>query len=242
MDINYYLGQQLHPVVARLCTPINGCDAGQLAECLGLDPSRFRGAAAHAGGSSAKEEAMLGARLDDDARYAGCSPLKLRNRAGQAFDFPGVSAVMEGKVAPDALLGGDLTGGPSAAEGAPAAAQEATLTARMLANQVKRAADEVVKGYYDGWMRSDDELYPCDTRQVTLRAAPGGAPGTAPPDNKCGGKMSRVVTEQQLYVQLSYFRRLLGAFLSPPRVSLSLGASVRVEVFAVTSERTNACR
>lgn len=104
VDVNYYLAQQLHPVVARLCTPISGCDAGQLAECLGLDPSRFRGASAHQGGS-AREEAMLGARLDDEARYASCTPLKLRNRAGQHFDFPGVAAVAEGKVAPDALLG-----------------------------------------------------------------------------------------------------------------------------------------
>lgn len=90
-------------------------------------------------------------------------------------------------------------------------APDATLTARMLANQVKLAADAVVRTYYDGWMRSDDELYPCDTRQVSLRAAPGGAPGTAPPDNKCSGKMGRTVNEQQLYTQLAFFRRLLGA-------------------------------
>lgn len=206
VDVNYYLAQQLHPVVARLCTPISGCDAGQLAECLGLDPSRFRGSAAAGGqGSSAREEAMLGARLDDEARYAGCTPLKLRNRAGQTFDFPGVAAVVEGKVAAEALLGGDLTGAPSPA----AAGATPTLTARMLANQVKVAADAMVAKYYDGWMRSDDEMYPCDTRQVSLRAAPGAAAGTAPPDNKCGGRMSRVVTEQALYTQLAYFRRLL---------------------------------
>lgn len=73
------------------------------------------------------------------------------------------------------------------------------------------AAKKVVAGYYDGWMRSDDELYPCDTRTLSLRAAPNAPAGTAPPDNKCGGRMARVVSEQGLYTQLAFFRRLLGA-------------------------------
>ena len=40
-DLQYYLAQQIHPVVSRLCAPIEGTSAGQLADCLGLDPSRF---------------------------------------------------------------------------------------------------------------------------------------------------------------------------------------------------------
>lgn len=34
-DTHYYLAQQIHPVVSRLCDPIEGTDAARLAECLG---------------------------------------------------------------------------------------------------------------------------------------------------------------------------------------------------------------
>lgn len=34
-DIKYYLSQQIHPVVSRLCDPIEGVDSAQIAEHLG---------------------------------------------------------------------------------------------------------------------------------------------------------------------------------------------------------------
>lgn len=35
IDVKYYLSQQVHPVVSRLCEPIDGIDAIQIAEALG---------------------------------------------------------------------------------------------------------------------------------------------------------------------------------------------------------------
>jgi hypothetical protein len=63
VDREYYLGQQVHPVVARLCAPIEGTDPARLAECLGLDQTRFHGAAA--GGSS------MAANLREEALQVG---------------------------------------------------------------------------------------------------------------------------------------------------------------------------
>jgi DNA polymerase alpha subunit A len=65
---------QVHPVVARLCTPIEGTDAARLADCLGLDPSRFAGTAAGAGGDDAREDALVSgaAFFDDPARFKVC--------------------------------------------------------------------------------------------------------------------------------------------------------------------------
>ncbi|EFJ15342.1 hypothetical protein SELMODRAFT_234261 [Selaginella moellendorffii] len=40
IDVDYYLSQQIHPVVSRLCTPIEGTDPSHIADCLGLDPSK----------------------------------------------------------------------------------------------------------------------------------------------------------------------------------------------------------
>ncbi|KAH0840804.1 hypothetical protein HID58_092303 [Brassica napus] len=42
VDIDYYLAQQIHPVVSRLCAEIQGTSPERLAECLGLDPSKYR--------------------------------------------------------------------------------------------------------------------------------------------------------------------------------------------------------
>jgi DNA polymerase alpha subunit A len=42
VDVLWYLSQQIHPPISRLCEPIAGTDAAQIADCLGLDPTRFR--------------------------------------------------------------------------------------------------------------------------------------------------------------------------------------------------------
>ena len=66
----------------------------------------------------------------------------------------------------------------------------------------------LVKRYYDGWLRSDDELYPCDTRTPCLRVASNDTPlGCAPPDPKCSGRMHRVFGEAALYTSLVHLRR-----------------------------------
>lgn len=42
IDINYYLSLQIHPVVSRLCEPLDGIDAALVASFLGLDPSSYK--------------------------------------------------------------------------------------------------------------------------------------------------------------------------------------------------------
>ena len=46
VDTVYYLSQQLHPVVSRLCDPVEGMDSARVAQCLGLDPSQYKQRAA----------------------------------------------------------------------------------------------------------------------------------------------------------------------------------------------------
>lgn len=41
IDTQWYLAQQLHPPIWRLCEPIDGMESSQVAECLGLDPAKF---------------------------------------------------------------------------------------------------------------------------------------------------------------------------------------------------------
>ncbi len=42
VDAEYYLGEQVFPVVSRMCAPIEGTNPARLAECLGLDATRYK--------------------------------------------------------------------------------------------------------------------------------------------------------------------------------------------------------
>lgn len=42
IDVNYYLHQQILPVISRLLEPFDGTDQAFLAQCLGLDSSKYK--------------------------------------------------------------------------------------------------------------------------------------------------------------------------------------------------------
>ncbi|KAK9810187.1 hypothetical protein WJX72_006462 [[Myrmecia] bisecta] len=220
VDVEYYLTQQLHPVISRLCAPIEGADPGRLAECLGLDPTRFRGAGGATSAAEAREDALLAsaASLDDEKRYEGCEPLWLMGTNGTRFKFAGVGELIKGTIAADtALLPPDAVGAGVGEETHP-------LSAAQLANQVTMRAREFVATYYDGWLQADE--LPISTRDVhllnqhprpNLDVPEYVKPGTLHPglkvtqEGKFQGEMSRTFTEAALYTQLSYFHRLLDA-------------------------------
>lgn len=134
------------------------------------------------------------------AAVQDCQPLWLKAQDGSAFKFVGAAELVKGTVCADsALMPPDAAGSSDLRPLAPA----------QLANQVQLRAREFVSQYYDGWLKSDDELLPVETRNVSLRTQPDGKPGTAPPATNHHGHMSRSYTEADLYTQLAHFARLL---------------------------------
>ncbi|XP_039728404.1 DNA polymerase alpha catalytic subunit [Pteropus medius] len=75
IDTQYYLAQQIHPVVARICEPIDGIDAILIASWLGLDPTQFR---VHHYHKDEENDALLGgpAQLTDEEKYRDCERFK----------------------------------------------------------------------------------------------------------------------------------------------------------------------
>lgn len=115
VDVEYYLSQQVHPVVSRLCAPIEGTDAARIADCLGLDASRFHRQVAGAAG--AKEEALfeVASSFDDEDRFRHCEPLQLScPLCSTSFTFPGVGAFLAAPSAPPAT--GSATPAPPGPE------------------------------------------------------------------------------------------------------------------------------
>ncbi|XP_031752563.1 DNA polymerase alpha catalytic subunit isoform X3 [Xenopus tropicalis] len=76
IDTQYYLSQQVHPVVARICEPIDGIDSALIAMWLGLDPSQFRAHRHHQ--QDEENDALLGgpSQLTDEEKYRDCERFK----------------------------------------------------------------------------------------------------------------------------------------------------------------------
>ncbi|KAF6390665.1 DNA polymerase alpha 1, catalytic subunit [Rhinolophus ferrumequinum] len=75
IDTQYYLAQQIHPVVARICEPIDGIDAVLIATWLGLDPTQFR---VHHCLKEEENDDLRGglAQLTDEEKYRDCERFK----------------------------------------------------------------------------------------------------------------------------------------------------------------------
>ncbi|KAF6204005.1 hypothetical protein GE061_002344 [Apolygus lucorum] len=70
VDIEYYLSQQIHPVIARLCDPIEGIDAASIARCLGLDPSKYKRSIRENNTELDENVGLFG--KDDEERFKNC--------------------------------------------------------------------------------------------------------------------------------------------------------------------------
>jgi len=67
VDVAWYKSQQVHPLVSRILAPIEGTDAARIAECLGMDGSRFARAAAKAAESGDVDMAYVESAAADVA-------------------------------------------------------------------------------------------------------------------------------------------------------------------------------
>ncbi len=211
VDVDYYIAQQVFPVICRLVVPIEGTDAAHIAESLGMDGSKYK-----AGGmmSSINPEEALDialAGLDDDDRFKECPNLELKTPSGKKIKFDGVRDLLklDGDANAKVFVSGSAgSAADSSAKDASATVTDKPLTPAQVSNQVRLRARANIKKYYDGWLVSDDEMLPCRTRNVCLRDLPDSMPGTAPSDFKCSGTMHPEVSEARLYTELSFLHRL----------------------------------
>ncbi|XP_024931872.2 DNA polymerase alpha catalytic subunit isoform X1 [Ziziphus jujuba] len=214
IDIEYYLSQQIHPVVSRLCASIQGTSPERLADCLGLDSSRFKSNSSEAASNDPSSSLLFA--VDDEERYNGCEPLVLScPSCSSTFDCPVIFSSIcksinekptssqadesscnfwHGLRCPKCPEGGDV----------------GKLSPAMIANQVKRQADGFVSMYYRGLMMCDDETCKYATRSINLRLVGDSERGAVCPNYpRCNGRLIRKYTEAELYKQLTYFCHVL---------------------------------
>eukprot|EP00741_Cyanophora_paradoxa_P021230 tig00000237_g20491.t1 len=197
-DYGWYMQSQIHPPVARLCEPIEGTGAGMIAECLGMDGSKFKYAAA---------EAAAPAGCDEDEKFKACEPLRVKCTACAASaPVPGIYRLPAGysiSVAdgdakklehgyPFSALGHLCCGHCGKALGQPA-----------IENALVRSIGRHIERYYEGWMKCAEAECSARARSCQLRR---GLP--ACPSDPERHHLVEEYSAGELYTQLLYFQRL----------------------------------
>jgi DNA polymerase alpha subunit A len=143
IDTGYYLQQQVHAVVTRLCEPIQGTDPAQIAHHLGLDPSHFRSAQREEedGGDSF----VLVSGEDSAERFKECQPLQFPclNCQGQIMFKENYHRTCQHCKQP--------------------------FSSEYACIQIRLAVREHIKQYYLGWMYCDDQTCAFRTRMIPLQ-------------------------------------------------------------------------
>jgi DNA polymerase alpha subunit A len=141
-DIDWYLAKQIFPPIERLCAPIEGTTAGQLAECLGLDPKKYALNVSRAE-SGPQEITPLESQLPDEVRYRDCPRLQLTClKCKHTFPFEGITK------SPDAVS-------PKGVK-CPAVGCGKLFPTLTLVAQTEHAIRVMASEYYEGWLVCDD--------------------------------------------------------------------------------------
>ncbi|XP_041974717.1 DNA polymerase alpha catalytic subunit isoform X2 [Aricia agestis] len=187
VDYKYYLAHQLHPVISRICEPIDGMDPARVADCLGLDPSGYR--------QTIKREAATDTYEveNEQEKYRYCKEFmfvcisegcKTENRIRETFTLHGKENVtfLE-KCQNDKCSIKPMDYLPS------------------VQNQLSLQIRGYHGQYYAGWLSCEDPACAYRTTKMPQMFA-----GGYPVCRQCEkGVMFRDYTEKDLYLQINFF-------------------------------------
>ncbi|PWA66889.1 DNA polymerase alpha catalytic subunit [Artemisia annua] len=234
IDIDYYLAQQIHPVVSRLCASIEGTSPSMLANCLGLDPSKFQSKSSEVANND-HSGSVLGV-ADDEERYRGCEPLTLScPGCSGTFDCPSIISYIRTLAVEKSTDVQDQSSNTSFWNKLCCPKCQVEVPSVSVANQVKKRAELFISTYYKGLMTCDDETCDYTTRSLNLRVIGDSERGTVCPNYpRCNGRLVRQYSEANVYKQLSYFCYLLDANRCIDKVEAKFKISVEKEVARIT--------
>lgn len=184
VDTEWYLAQQVHPCVARLCEHLPGTDAGRLASALGLDATRYYHHQPHrrerpepTGQHRTSVPSFL---LTDEERFRQCAVLTV------------VCSGCGHSLAADSLGGAPIV--------CPGCTRPIPPTS--LHYQLRTAVTKLLAAYYADWVECDEATCRARTRQLRLYEE-------RCPIEGCRGTVHHLVSGHEVYQQLLYYRSLL---------------------------------
>jgi len=209
IDYEFYLSNQILPPIERLCDSIEGTDRSRLAECLGLDPNRYRS-------TSTPEEnhfASLDSQISDELRFKDAEPFKVRCKSCHATtDFP---------------LLHDRTNPLVKASGAVCMSCQKSMNTVNLQLQLEAQIRAHIARYYEKWTVCDEQTCTNRTRSMGVYGKRCLKPG-------CRGRVTFEYSDTMLYNQLRYYKYL---FDREKAIKVSTGMFHAEEVLAVVGQQ-----
>lgn len=218
-DIEYYLHKQILPPVERLCAPIALTNISRLAECLGLDTSKYRVSGATGAHAGTQEEMIqpLDSQVSDAVRFANCAPLQLRCLAA------GCRKVFEFRSLVDDARAVGHSGWQC-----PAAECSHGLPNLAVVAQLEHQIRTLLQKYYEGWLVCDDPSCGNKTRQMSVYGHR--CLGPRGHGSGCLGRMGWMTGEKAIWNQLVYWERSMDASRAKERLKSEAGqAKVKSE-------------
>ncbi|KAJ2582893.1 DNA-directed DNA polymerase alpha catalytic subunit pol1, partial [Coemansia sp. RSA 1836] len=199
-DYDWYLNQQVLPPCARLLEPMAGTDMCALAQCLGLDPAKYRAPTTQAPAEDALR--TLDSQIPDTERF------KLARQFTPICTACKAQYVCEGIARAStaaAVAAGSVDSGLACThcKHVPSPAALAT----QLAIQIRKH----IREYYAFTMVCDEPA--CALRSRVLPVS-----GTRCLRPHCTGRMHEIYPDKQLYHQIQYFAALLAVDRSATRL------------------------
>ncbi|KAL1248604.1 hypothetical protein QQF64_021922, partial [Cirrhinus molitorella] len=192
LDTHYYLSQQVHPVVGRICEPIEGIDAVLIATWLGLDPSHFRAQQQHQREDEVDNFLGAPAQLTDEERYRDC----------ERFTFTCPDCGTE-NIYDNVFEGAGSTLQPSLKNCChiPCRGNPIEHTFQ-ISNKLQLDIRRHIRRYYSGWLLCEDQACQNRTRRLPIAFSRSG-----PICPACLRSTLRPeYSEKALYNQLSFYR------------------------------------
>ncbi|XP_035899840.1 DNA polymerase alpha catalytic subunit [Anopheles stephensi] len=225
VDFEYYLAQQIHPVVFRICEPLEGTDACRLALCLGLDPKKYRTMVSLGGGGGAE---------DGQQYQEGESLIKTateRYRLCHRFEFTCVACKTKNPVAsgfrPSAggrqrsvfeRCANEETGG-----GGGGCSVQPVQYLPAIVNELTLAIREDIRRFYQRWMVCDNPICSGNTRLYSHVAAK-----NIPYCLLCRkGLLVLQYSETDLYNQLCYYQYMFDLEQYSAKLTKALSPDIR---------------
>ncbi|XP_063339411.1 DNA polymerase alpha catalytic subunit isoform X2 [Pelmatolapia mariae] len=192
LDTQYYLAQQIHPVVSRICDPIEGIDGVLIASWLGLDPSQFR--AQQQFQREEEADGLLGVpvQLTDEERYKDCERFTFTcPQCGTDNIYDSVFEGAGAKVEPSLMRCCHIPCGGSPAD-----------YVVNIRNKLVLDIRRHIKRYYAGWLVCEDQACQNRTRRLPIAFSRHG-----PICPACSRATLRPeYSEKALYNQLCFYR------------------------------------
>ncbi|XP_019718665.1 DNA polymerase alpha catalytic subunit [Hippocampus comes] len=195
LDTQYYLAQQIHPVVSRICEPIEGIDGVLIATWLGLDPSQFRSHQLHQ-----REEDVGGAlggpiQLTDEEHYKDCERFTFTcPQCGKENIYESVFEGAGSKLEPSFLRCCHVPCGGCPID-----------YAFNISNKLLLDIRRYIKKYYSGWLVCEDQACQNRTRRLPIAFSRHGP--ICPSCRKA--TLRPEYSEKALYNQICFYRFIL---------------------------------